>query len=488
MLDFFAVLFLTRCKSAGVVAALAALAGCTSLAPPHAPPDIDLPAAYRGVPVADTSQPPAARIAWRDYFTDVRLQALIERALADNHDLRSALLRVEEARAAHGIQRADRGPTIALGASGERTRVPGDLNLTGAPQTASQYQVGVGFTSWELDFWGRVRSLDEAALETYLATDEARRAAELSLIARIAEDYYRLRELDERLSLARRTVANREESLRIFNRRVEVGAAAALDLKQVEVLLHQARALDAQLELARTQQANALALLTGSFIEAPFPPERLVDVEAPGAPPPGLPSELLIHRPDIRAAEHALRSANANIGAARAAFFPRIALTGSAGTASAELDGLFGTGSRAWGFSPTLSLPIFDGGRRRASLDLAEIRHEQAVVEYERTIQEAFRDVADALAAQRWLAEQVEMAQAMLEVQRERARLADLRYERGAVTFLEVLDAQRDLLEAEQQWVQRRRELTSARIALYAALGGGERYIASALAPHPHTD
>lgn len=454
-------------------ALLLTLAGCASLAPPHATPEVTLPSTYpigttgseRGAAAADT--------AWRAYFTDPGLRALIDQALDANHDLRTALLRVEQARAVHGIQRADRTPDIGLGASGERARLPADLSPTGRAETGSQYRVGVGITTWELDLWGRIRSLDEAALEEYLATDEARRAVELGLIAQVADGYYSLRELDERLRLARDTIASREESRRIFARRVEVGAAAALELTQVEVLLHQARSLGAELELARARQLNALALLTGA------PAERLdvlvaaTGVDEPAAPPAGLPSELLAHRPDIRAAEHALRSANANIGAARAAFFPRIALTGSLGTASAELDGLFDGAGRAWNFSPTLALPIFDGGRRRANLTLAETRREQAVVEYERAVQAAFRDVADALAAERWLAERVGTTLDLLDVQRERARLATLRHENGAVPYLEVLDAQRDLLAAEQQWVQTRRELSSARIALYAALGGG---------------
>lgn len=456
-----------------------ALTGCASLAPPHSTPAVDLPAAYPDDVTAAPSTPAAADTAWRDYFTDTRLQALIDQALITNHDLRGALLRVEQARAAYDIQRSELTPDIGLDASGGRSRIPADLSVTGRSQTGSQYQVGVGLNSWELDFWGRVRSLEETALESYLATDEARRATELSLIAQVANSYYLLRELDERLLLARQTVESREESLRIFTRRVEVGAAAQLELRQVEVLLHQARALGAQLEQARARQANALALLVGAPIETPEEMQRLADSDALPPLPAGLPSELLVNRPDIRAAEHSLRSANADIGAARAAFFPRIALTGSLGTASADLDGLFDSGSRAWSFAPTVSLPIFDGGRRRASLELAEVRREQSVVEYEQTVQEAFRDVADALAAEKWLMEEEETASDMLAAQRERARLAQLRYDHGAVPYLEVLDAQRDLLEAEQQWVRTRREVTSARITLYAALGGGERHIAA---------
>lgn len=474
-----------RSKSALLTVALLAigLSGCASLAPPHSTPDLALPKAYPSE--ATTVPTTTADIAWRSYFTDIRLQTLIDQALTTNHDLRSALLRVEQAHATYGIQRADLLPTLGAEAFGERSRVPADLSPSGQARTGNQFQAGVGFSTWELDFWGRIRSLNEAALEQYLATDEARHATELSLIAQVADGYFRLQELDERLDLARRTIDSRQESLRIFTRRVEVGATSPLELTQVEILLQQAKALGAQLEQARAQQANALALLVGTPIETEPNDSHLIAVESLTPLAPGLPSELLVRRPDIRAAEHLLRSANANIGAARAAFFPRIALTGSLGTASADLDGLLSSGSQAWNFSPTLSLPIFDSGRRRASLTLAELRREQAVVEYEQAIQQAFRDVADALAANHWLAEQVEISNTMLAVQRERARLAALRYDNGAVPYLEVLDAQRDLLSSEQQRVERHRQLLSARVALYTALGGGPITVTSTSALTP---
>ncbi|MCP1318383.1 efflux transporter outer membrane subunit [Halomonas sp. 707B3] len=454
------------------------LAGCISLPPPDSTPAVELPSTYQVGSTALSEISAAPNLPWRDYFTDLQLQRLIEQALTTNRHLRSALLRVEQARALYGIQQSELLPTIGAEASSERSRVPSDLNAPSAPQVSNRYEVGVGFNHWELDFWGRVRSLNEAALEEYLATDEARRAVELSLIAQVANSYYLLLELDNRLQLAHQTIASREQSLLIFNRRVEVGAAAQLELRQVEVLLHQARALGAQLENARAQQANALALLLGSPAETAWQLPPLADSDELFALPPGLPSELLVNRPDIRAAEHALRAANANISAARAAFFPRIALTSSLGTASRDLDNLFSHDSRTWQFAPTTSLPIFTAGRLRASLNLAEVRREQAVVDYEQTVQEAFRDVADALAAERWLVEEAQTASDLLAAQRERARLAQLRYDHGAVPYLEVLDAQRDLLDAEQQQVQIRRKMISARIALYAALGGGEHQAA----------
>jgi multidrug efflux system outer membrane protein len=466
------------CALAGALA----LAGC-SLAPRYKAPSLPVATAYpadaRMQPNATTEGRIAAETAWHDYFVDPHLRALIARALDNSRDLKTAVLRVAEARAAYGIQRADQLPTIAATADGSRARVPGDLNISGQSIVSSQYQVGAGLATWELDFWGRVRNLKDAALENYLATDEARRAITLSLIAQVADSYLALRELDERIALARQTIASREESLRIFKRRFEVGAIAKMDLVQVEVLLQQAQTLAAQLEQGRAVQAHALALLVGS----PLPPlpenTGLSDDVVARELRVGLPSDLLLQRPDIVAAEHQLRAAHANIGAARAAFFPRITLTGSAGTASAELNGLFDSGSRAWSFMPSLSLPIFDAGRNRANLDLAEVRRDLAVTNYEKTVQTAFRDVSDALSARHWLTEQVRIAQATLAAQTERARLSLLRYDNGSAPYFEVLDAQRDLLTAEQQLVQTRRALLSSRVSLYAALGGGSQEFAA---------
>jgi len=393
--------------------------------------------------------------------------------VVNNRDLRVAVLRAEEARAAFRIQRADQFPALGIDAQSARARVPGDLSVTGQSVVAGEYRAEVGLSSWELDLWGRVRNLKESALQSWLATDAGRRAAELALIGQVGDGYLGLRELDERVALARRTVQTREESYRIFSRRHEVGATSKLELTQVQTLLTQAQTLLAQLELARAHQLHALGQLLGTHPGAlpaatPFD-ENLTLAELT----PGLPSAVLASRPDVAAAEHLLRGANANIGAARAAFFPRIALTGSWGSASAELDGLFESGSRAWTFIPTLSLPIFDGGRLRASLALTEVRRDIAVAEYEKTVQTAFREIADALAARRWLAEQLQIAQTTLEAQSERTRLAQLRYDAGSATYLEVLDAQRDLLAAEQQLVQARRAVLSSQVALYTTLGGG---------------
>lgn len=486
----------TAVSAAALAAALSAatlLPGCGSMAPQYARPPL---------PVADRYDAPAAAGAtaalpeWRGYFAPPALQALIVEALANNRDLRIAVLRVEQARAAYGIERANRLPVLAAQASGQRQQVPADLSLTRHEMITSQYQAGLGVSAWEIDLWGRLASLRGAALEDYLASDAARRAVTMSLITHVAEGYFDVREIDQRIALARRTLATRQESYRIFSRRVAVGATSRLNLTQVETLLLQAQALTSQLEQERDRKRHALQLLVGSphalapldaeaasaagdaaaaVRSAPAGKAASAAGDLPDALPalaPGLPSALLERRADIVAAEHQLRAANANIGAARATFFPQVSLTAALGTASAELDGLFAGGSRSWTFAPSITLPLFDGDRRRQNLTLAEARRDSAIANYEKTIQGAFRDVADALSAQTWLTAQVGIAERTLQVQRERARLSQLRYDSGAAPFLDVLDAQRDLLSAEQQLIQLRRALLGAGIALYSALGG----------------
>jgi multidrug efflux system outer membrane protein len=451
-----------------MVTPLLLLGACQSMAPSYQRPDAPVAQHYPLQPASDAVRLPA----WRDYFSDPQLQAIITLALSNNRDLRVATLRVEEARAVYGIERADLFPSIGAQAGVQRSRTPADLNLTGRPVVGSSNQVGIGLTSWEIDFWGRVRSLNEAALETYLASDASRQAVSLSLITQVAAGYLELAEFDERIAITRATIASREESFRIFSRRVDVGATSRLNLTQIETLLTQAQALGAQLEQARQQRFNALTLLVGGPLDLPVGQVRSVPDDALPALAPDLPSALLERRPDLVAAEHRLRAANANIGAARAAFFPNISLTGNLGSASAELSGLFREGSSAWTFSPIISLPLFTAGRLRNSLDLAETRRDLAVASYEKAVQEAFRDVADALAARHWLSQQLVIARTSVKVQRERARLSALRYDNGAAPFLDVLDAQRDLLTTEQQLVQIRRALLSSSVALYAALGG----------------
>jgi len=450
------------------------MAGC-SFAPSYERPSLPTAAAYPGAIAAQTQvKQDALGLGWREFFTDEKLQELIGQALVHNRDLQIAVQRVEEVRGLYGIQRADLFPGISAGATGSRSHVPADLSLTGSAMTSDQYQVTLNLSLWELDFWGRVRNLTAAALETYLATQEAQRAIVVSLIAQVANAYLLERELDERIVIAQQTLATREESYRIARRRYEVGYASKLDAVGAESILNQARADLASLMRQRDQNLNMLTLLVGApviaFTTEPLSMSGSGFVQEISA---GLPSDLLSNRPDIMAAEHRLKASNANIGAARAAFFPLITLTGNLGTASAELSGLFGAGSGIWSFSPSVTLPIFDGGRNQANLNVSEARRNLAVADYERTIQGAFREVADTLAERSWLTQQLAAQQATLAAQTERTRLAGLRYQNGAAPYLEVLDAERDRFLAQQELVQLRRALIASSVNLYAALGGG---------------
>ena len=453
-----------------------ALTGC-SMVPSYERPALPTAEIYPETTTTATmpqTTPSIGQLGWREFFTDVRLQELIDLALDNNRDQRIALERVNEARGLYGIRRADQFPNIDAGITGGRSRVPSDLSPTGRTETSGHYEAALNLSVWELDFWGRVRSLTAAALESYLATEEAQRAVTISLIGQVANTYLIEVELDELIAIAAHTLATREHAYHIMLRRYEVGSASKLDAVQAETLLNQARSDLTVLQRRRDLNRNALTLLVGTS-HGNFETQPLSRIE-PGFTREisvGLPSDLLLERPDILAAEHRLKAANANIGAARAAFFPSIVLTGSVGTASAELDGLFGAGSSVWRFTPSLTLPIFQGGRNVANLDVAEARRNLAVADYERTIQRAFREVADGLAERRWFTEQVFDQQASLAAQTERARLAELRYQNGAATYLEVLDAERDRFTAEQALVQVRRALLSSSVNLYAALGGG---------------
>lgn len=475
-----------RAASAGAVCA-AMLSACASMAPPYQRPALPVPAAYPGsaqAPSAGAASNPAPTaaalpdLAWRSCFGDADLQAAIAQALAHHRDLRIATLHVAEARTGHAIQRSEHLPNIGATVQATRAGLP-DSVAASLPSPVSalvpggitSYGAYVGVSSWELDLWGRVDSLSEAAQQQYFAARSAQRAAAVSLIAQTANAWLALREADERLALARRALANRAESLRIFERRVQVGATSRLELTQVQTLHQQALALTAQLVQWRATQANALQLLTGA---EPAPASAgLPDATALPVLTPGLPSDLLTRRPDVMAAEHQLQAAHAQIGAARAAFLPKVSLTGLAGAGSGTLGDLFSSGSRGWLFQPSISVPLFTAGRLQHNLELSEIRRDSAVAQYEKTIQGAFRDVADALAAQQGLAQQVSVLTDTRATQAERARLSRLRYEAGATRYFEVLDAERDLLATEQQLVQLRRALLASRVGLYAALGGG---------------
>ncbi|PMD03433.1 RND transporter [Citrobacter freundii] len=415
----------------------------------------------------------AVKLSWREYFTDPQLQKLIETALEHNQDLRVATLRTEEMRAAFRIQRAQQAPMIGVGMQQIRAGLPDSVQPLAGSSVFNADVASVGISSWELDFWGRVRDMKTSALEQWLATEQGCRAAQLSLITQVADAWLNLRELDERITLANRTVTNQQEMENIFETRLKLGNGSRLELTQVRTLLTQGKALKIQLELARAQQYNNLALLLGSQPNVSTGSTAFDENSVMPKLAPGLPSDLLQNRPDILAAEHALRARQANIAAARAAFFPRIALTAGAGTLSTDLNDLFSSGTGVWLFRPTLELPIFDAGMRRANLDLSIVRRDIAVAEYEHAIQSAFRDVANTLIARDKLAGQLSIAQEAQKEQIERVRLARIQFNAGSAAFLEVLDAERDLLAVEQQWVQTRRAVLSNQVALYAALGGG---------------
>ncbi|KAF7600555.1 MAG: RND transporter [Candidatus Dactylopiibacterium carminicum] len=448
------------------------LNACVSLAP--APEPVASPIAGDWpTPSVASGGVLATGLPWREYFTDPALQTLIETALANNRDLRVAALRAEEARAAFRIQRAQQAPMVGVSVQRIRAGLPDSLQPLAGSSVVEANVASVGISNWELDLWGRVRSMKTAALEQWLATEQGHRAVEIALISQVADAYLGLRELDERIALATRTVENQQALARIFEKRYELGHGSRLELTQVNTLLSQGRALQVQLALAREQQRNALALLLGSEPQLSQSSVAMNDSMVMPELSPGLLSDLLINRPDILAAEHALQARQANIGAARAAFFPRIALTGAAGTVSADLNDLFSSGTGAWLFRPVIELPIFDAGMRRANLDLSVVRRDIAIAEYERAIQVAFRDVSNALVARQKLAEQTIVARQARAEQTERLKLARTLFDAGSAAYLEVLDAERDLLAVEQQLVQLHRAALSSQIGLYAALGGG---------------
>lgn len=460
-------------------AALALMSAGCSFAPIHERPAAPVAAQWQqdgpaSPQAGDPAVAPAAELGWRDYYAEPALQHLIALALENNRDLRIAALNVEAARARYGIQRADRLPGVDASAAGVRQRLPADIAPARQAGIASQYDATVGITAFELDLFGRVRNLGEAALAEYFATAQARRAVHIGLIAQVADNWLSLLAARERMDLLDRTLAVRAESLGLIRLRHDVGAANELELRQAEALVETARAERVGADRQRRQARNALELLVGQPLADDDPGLRtLSQVQWPKPPATGLPSELLERRPDILAAEDRLRGANANIGAARAAFFPRITLAGSLGTASAELDGLFDGGSGFWSFVPRITLPIFDGGRNRASLDLAEVRRDLSVAEYERAIQVAFREVADALAARATLDEQLRAQRAQVSAARRSLELADLRYRGGVDSQLSWLDAQRSLLASEQALLAARAAQVSNLIELYKVLGGG---------------
>lgn len=449
--------------TAMIAAAVVALSGCVSMAPTYVRPAAPVAPAYPvvgGAPSAlDTGVAPASQ-DWRSYFQDARLAQLISIALADNRDLRVSVLDIETARAQLGLARANEFPSVNATATHTRQ--------TGYPTIDT---VGLSVSAYELDLWGRVRSLTDAAFAQLAATQEARKAAQISLIASVANAYYALAGDDELLRVAQRTLDTRTETLKLAQLRFDNGVSSGIDLQLNRTLVEAARVEFFQAKRQRALDQDALELLIGASVPTSLPPVPPWDTLSLPDVPVGLPSETLLNRPDVRQAELQLVAANADIGAARAAFFPTISLTGSAGTASTSLSGLFD--HAAFSFIPQITLPIFNAGRNRANLNVSQAQRDIATAQYEKAVQAAFRDVADALAGRATLVDQLQAQQAQTDAETQRFALSNLLYTNGVSSSLDQLDAQRSLFTAQQALVQTQLALLQNRISVYRALGGG---------------
>jgi len=454
------------------------LAGC-SLAPKYTRPGAPVPASWPSGPAYDNAQvspgaPVSADLNWRDFFTDERLRKVIETALENNRDLRTAVLNVERARAVYGIARADLLPTVNATGRGAKQRVPADLSRSGNTETPEEYNVNLGISSWEIDFFGRIRSLKDKALEEYLATEQARHGAQLLLVSEVATAYLAFAADRETLKMAQSTQDTQQAAYDLIRKRVDVGLSPELDLRQAQTRVDAARVDVALYSRLVAQDENALDLLVGSKVPAELLPDNLTLVSPAREISPGISSEVLLLRPDILQAENLLKAANANIGAARATLFPRISLTTSFGTTSTELSGLFRSGSESWNFAPQIVVPIFDA-RSWSALKVVKVEQEIAVAQYEKAIQTAFREVADALAVRGTVEEQLSAQQSLVEAVSETYRLSNARYAKGIDSFLGVLDAQRSLYAAQQGLIAVRLTRFANQVRLYAVMGGGSR-------------
>jgi len=416
----------------------------------------------------------SAGIAWSKFIADPRLERLVSTALENNRDLRVAALNVEQTRAQYGISRSALFPTVNVGAGATRSRTPGStFGDRRAPNETRSYDVSVGVTSYELDIFGRVRSLNKAALQQFFSSDAARVGVQISLVAEVANVYFNQRAATEQIALAQQTLDAVSETYGLMQKRFDAGDVSELDLRSVDIQVQTAKADLAEFRQRLAETNNALTLLLGTSVPSGLPEGRSLEGALVSEVRAGVSSDLLRRRPDILEAEHQLRAANANIGAARAAFFPRVTLTGSGGTASRSLGDLFQSGTTAWAFSPQISVPIFDGGFNKANLDVAEIRKQMEVARYEKAIQTAFREVSDGLAARSGLAARIEAYQGLVAAQQKRFELADARYKQGVDSYFEVLAAQQDLFDSRQVLIQLRLARAVNSIGLYKALGGG---------------
>jgi multidrug efflux system outer membrane protein len=456
---------------------LLALPSCT-LAPDYVRPEAPVPAAWPSGPAyqenAANSDQAVADIPWQEFFVAPQLQKLIALALENNRNLRIAALNIERSRAQYRIRRADLFPQVDAIGEGSGRRVPADLAGADDAETIHQYRADLGISAYELDLFGRVRSLSEQALEQYLATEQARRSVQLSLVAEVAANYLTLAADRERLALATETLANYQVSYDLTRRRFEAGVASALDLNQAKAAVEAARVEIARYTTFVAQDENSLNVVVGAPVPAELLPPALSEtLTAMKDLPPGLPSEVLLRRPDILQAENQLKGYNANIGAARAAFFPRIVLVSTVGTGSAELSGLFGDGSLVWSFAPRMTLPIFDAGRNQANLKVAEVDRDIAVARYEQTIQTAFGEVADALARRGTIDAQLLAQQALTDANAESYQLSLARFEKGIDNYLAVLVSQRFFYGAQQNLISTRLVRQANLVTLYKVLGGG---------------
>ncbi|HEY5975944.1 MAG TPA: AdeC/AdeK/OprM family multidrug efflux complex outer membrane factor [Geobacteraceae bacterium] len=459
--------------------ALLALSGCSTMAPNYTRPAAPVPAAWPSGPSYQepTGKPPTkalADIPWQEYFVNPQLGKLIALSLDNNRDLRVAALNIERSRALYQVQRADLLPKVDANATATYQRIAENFSGTGLPETVHQYNVGLGISSYELDLFGRVRSLKDQALEQYLATEQARRTVQISLVSQVAAAWLTLAADRERLQLAKDTLTSQQESFQLIQRRYEAGVSSALAFHQARTSVDAARVDIARFTTLVAQDENALSLVVGSQVPADLlPPSLSETLTALKDVAPGLPADVLLRRPDILQAENLLKGANANIGAARAAFFPRITLVSSIGLGSDDLGGLFKSGAFVWKFAPQITLPIFDGGTNKANQTVAEVDRDIAVAQYEKAIQTAFREVADALAQLGTIDDQVAAQQSLTDATTESYRLSQARYEKGVDGYLNVLDSQRSLYGAQQDLITARLSRLTNQVTLYKVLGGG---------------
>ena len=414
-------------------------------------------------------------LAWKDFFTSPILQNMITIGLKNNRDLKTASLKIEEARASYRIQKSNILPSVDGKTSVARQNIPDNASLTGNSQTVSQYNVGLGITAFELDFFGKIRSQNKVILEQYFATQEARNIVQISLISDISNRYLTYLANKKQLELTQNVLSTQQQALDIIEKNFEMGIGSELDVAQAKILIETARANEAVYRRLLAQDKNALALLLGQNItDDMLGSESLEELRLREDMPVGLPSEVLLKRPDVKQAEYLLKSANANIGVARAAFFPTISLTGDFGLASKSLSDLFSSGSAvAWNFIPQITLPIFNNDRNAAGLDVAKIRKNIAIANYEKTIQTAFREVSDELAGRATYTYQLKAQEALIDAAQKSYSLTKTRYDYGVDNYLDVLNTQLALYNAQQNKIIIQQQRLSNLVTLYKVLGGG---------------